>query len=497
MSLSLATRSLLAVILMIGFYALALGIAGGLLYIPYAELVYAERLHFRLVAFCVIAAGLILFSIVPRRDRFVPPGPLLDPAKQPRLFERLTKLSRMTNQPMPREVYLVSDVNAWVTQRGGIMGIGSRRVMGIGLPLLQVLTTSQFEAVLAHEFGHYHGGDTKLGPWIYKTRVAIGRTLQNLATDPNEGWNLMSAIQVPFRWYGTMYLRITLAISRAQEFAADRLAAGISGSRSLIEGLRTIHRAAAASTHYLQNEVFPVIQRGFQPPLVQGFALFLANDNIAKFMDQSLQAELASPVRGAYDTHPPLKDRIAAVEKLNAGASSDESPALALLDHVSNLETQLSASWLNPGAPQLKPISWTETGNTVLLPYWEALTKRGANALDKVTLEHLYYVAKKLDPFARKLDAWQTGTPWESIRQFASSVLGAALACALHRRGWIVASSPGECWLQSGESRLNPFDIVGNITAGKLEEQEWNKMLAELGLDPTMPLWPPNAKAVS
>src|SRR2546430_16869096 len=82
---------------------------------------------------------------------------------------------------MPTEVSLVADVNAFVTTRGGFMGFGSRRVMGLGLPLLQTLGVRELRAVLAHEFGHYHGGDTKLGPWIYKTRAAIGRTLQGLA----------------------------------------------------------------------------------------------------------------------------------------------------------------------------------------------------------------------------------------------------------------------------------------------------------------------------
>jgi heat shock protein HtpX len=53
--------------------------------------------------------------------------------------------------------------------------------MGLGLSLLQTLSVSQFRAVLAHEFGHFHAGDTKLGPWIYRTRAAIGRTLDGLA----------------------------------------------------------------------------------------------------------------------------------------------------------------------------------------------------------------------------------------------------------------------------------------------------------------------------
>ena len=107
--------------------------------------------------------------------------------------------------------------------------------------------------MLAHEFGHYYGGDTKLGPWIYKTRAAIGRTLQALQGDSDRGFDIYAIIQAPFRWYGNMYLRTTLAISRAQEFAADRLAARVIGSAAMIEGLRTVHRVAGASNYYLNN----------------------------------------------------------------------------------------------------------------------------------------------------------------------------------------------------------------------------------------------------
>jgi Zn-dependent protease with chaperone function len=424
---SLALRGLLAIVLMIGFYALALGIAGGLLYIPYAEWVYGERLHLRLVLFSVITAGLILFSILPRRDRFVPPGPLLDPATQPRLFERLTALSRALGQPMPRDVYLVSDLNAWVAERGGILGIGGRRVMGLGLPLMQVLTQRQFEAVLAHEFGHYHGGDTRLGPWIYKTRAAMGRTLQSLEPDRSEGFSIMSVIQWPFRLYANLYLRVTLAISRAQEFSADRLAAGITGAAALIEGLRSVHRVAGAANHYLQNDVWPVVRQGFRPPIVQGLGVFLANEKIGKFMDDLLAAQLASPDRGVFDTHPPLKDRIEALQALPPGRiPADDPAALTLLQHVEDLEARLAATWLAAGAPQLKPIQWSETGDAVLLPYWQALIKRAGRALDGVTLQNLDDTARNLDPFARKLNAWKAGDPWEPVRQFASSVLGRA-----------------------------------------------------------------------
>src|SRR5262249_51622610 len=111
-------RAALAVVLMIGFYVLALGIALGLLWVPYAELVFAERITPKLAIICIVGALAILLSVLPRRDRFSPPGPRLRNERHPRLFKALEAVARATKQAMPAEVYLVGDVNAWVMQRG-------------------------------------------------------------------------------------------------------------------------------------------------------------------------------------------------------------------------------------------------------------------------------------------------------------------------------------------------------------------------------------------
>jgi Zn-dependent protease with chaperone function len=233
---SLQGRAALAVALLIGFYLLALGIAGGLLYIPYAEWTYADRVTGRILVFCVASAFAILRGIVPRPDQFDPPGPIVTEREQPRLFAVIRGVSKATDQAMPEEVYLVPDVNAFVAQRGGVMGFGSRRVMGIGLPLLESLTVPQFRAVIAHEFGHYRGGDTKLGPWVYKTRASIIRTLQSLARHS-------SLLQKPFIWYGEAFSRLTLAISRQQEYVADELAARTTGAANLSQALTVLERS--------------------------------------------------------------------------------------------------------------------------------------------------------------------------------------------------------------------------------------------------------------
>ena len=152
---------------------------------------------------------------------------------------------------MPKHVYVMDDMNAFVAQRGGIMGFGSRRVMGVGLPLMRVLGVSELRAVLAHEMGHFFGGDTRLGPWIYKTRGALGRTVINLAHAADKAAHvgdivhiLFVVILAPFRWFGAAFMRITQAISRAQELSADRVAARCAGVTPLVEGLMKTHCGA-------------------------------------------------------------------------------------------------------------------------------------------------------------------------------------------------------------------------------------------------------------
>src|SRR4029453_22156 len=162
---------------MVSFYLLALLVVGVLLAIPVVLWNVAKGLLLQLGLFCLVGAFVILKAIVPRPDRFEPPGPLLTPDKQPDLFAETCDLALRNGQAEPAEVYLIADANAWVNQRGSFMGLGGRRVMGLGLPLLQTLTIPELRGVLAHEFGHFHGGDVAIGPWIHKTQAALVRTV--------------------------------------------------------------------------------------------------------------------------------------------------------------------------------------------------------------------------------------------------------------------------------------------------------------------------------
>jgi len=471
-------RAALAVLLMIGFYLLALSVAFALLWIPYAEFVYAEHITPKLAIICILGGLTILWSVVPRWDRFRTPGPQLTREQHPKLFKALELVAGATRQAMPAEVYLVPDVNAWVMQRGGVMGLGGRRVMGLGLPLMRILNCSQFSAVLAHEFGHYHGGDTKIGPWIYKTRGAIGRTLNALG---DRSW-----LQAPFRCYAKMFLRVTHAVSRRQEFIADELAARTLGAKPLADGLCSVHRVGPAFDYYWHSECGPVLSAGFLPPLADGFDQFVRAKHISERMDQHLKVQLSDGNADPYDTHPPLRDRLAAIAHLPHGPTQEqELPAASLLEDVSALEKDLLAKLAGADkAAGLKQIVWDEVGACVYIPQWARLVQMNATRLKGVTPESLGSVAADLKAFGKTLvDPSNESPDDENAEALANAVVGAAMALLLIRCGGQANIAPGhEVSVNFGPYSLKPFELMPTLKNDGSATDTWIAQCAEVGI---------------
>jgi heat shock protein HtpX len=478
-----AGRAVLAVGLMAGFYALALGIAGALLFIPYAEWVELGRVHVKLAIICLVSGGTILWAVVPRPDRFEAPGPALSRTEHPRLFELIERVARATGQVMPAEVYLVRDMNAFVSQRGGIMGLGSRRVMGLGLPLLQALTVTQLEAVLAHEFGHYHGGDVKLGPWIYKTRHAIVRTVHTLA----EGGSLI--LRKPFEWYGLLFLRITQSISRRQEHAADALAAQVVGARPLSEGLKLVHGGALGFELYWREDVLPALEAGFRPPLLAGFTRFLAAPRAREIMDRIVADALKDEAVDPYDTHPPLPERLAALARgpaLRPGLREDPTPAAQLLDGTERLEHELLLSMAADPARMaaLIAIDWSDVGERIYPSIWDELAARVRPHLAGVRPGALPDEPTFYQELGHKLLGEEAAAaPPETLARYGASQVAIALSHHLVRGGWRVRALPGEAVVfERAGAQLEPFTRIVDLAAGKAALPAWQRECAAAGI---------------
>jgi heat shock protein HtpX len=494
-ALSIRTRALLAVALLVGFYALALALAGGLLYIPYAEWRYADRLHFNIAIFCVIGAFLILKAIVPQADTFEPPGPQLLPDAHPALFAMIDEVARATDQRPPAEVYLVSDVNAFVTERGGTMGFGSRRVMGVGLPLMELLSVDELRAVIAHEFGHYVSGDTRLGPWIHKTRAAIGRTLDHVSDHS-------ALLAKPFEWYGTAFLRVTHAVSRAQEFVADATAARVAGTEAARRALLRIAGGAGVYPSYWRSEVLPVLELGYRPPLAEGFRQFLAAPRVAPVVEEIVSRELEAPTTDPFDTHPSLHDRIAALDRIAAnGAAPATAPAtapretassVALLGDLDGAETALITSLASNSALQLAPVSWTAVPTHVLPLSWRQVAAEASRGLAGLTPEQLPALVAVPGEAARRFGVERTNRSAAERDAEAFGAIGSALAIALLRRAAdapshvAVSAPPGAPIVfhitADAPMDLHVFDLCGALRRGEMSAEQWRSACEASGI---------------
>jgi heat shock protein HtpX len=335
----------------------------------------------------VVFSYYFAWRLLPRRDKFPVPGPRLDLDRHPRLAAEIEKIAAALGESVPKEVYVVPDVNAWVAERGGIMGFGSRRVMGLGLPLLRILTMPEFRAVLAHEFGHYYSGDTRLWPFVHKTRAAMARTLENLGSHSiAEAFARINLARL-VHWvavtvlvaYWKVFMRITQAISRLHEYRADELAGNIAGPQALIGGLSAVHGASAALPLFWRSEMFPALQAGFRPSLADGFAQFITVPNIASAVADHVKKELRQGTTDPYDTHPPLKDRVAALRAQPAGHRLEEdAPAITLLDSVDEIEAALLQTMLpDQDVGRLKFVPREQIGADAYLPMYRRIMHEG------------------------------------------------------------------------------------------------------------------------
>jgi heat shock protein HtpX len=481
---SVALFALLAIVMVVVSYVVIVLLAITCVYLPYLILSNLQSANTQLIVLQIagiVVAGTIIWSLFPRWDKFEAPGLLLERSSHPRLFAELDGIAAALNEPLPREVYLIGQVNAFVADRGGIMGFGSRRVMGIGLPLLSVLTVPEIRAVLAHEFAHYYGGDTKMGPWVYKTQSAMIRTFQNIGSLGKVGriailQFLNLAVSTILKWYFTFFLRVTNFVSRKKEYRADELACLVAGARPLVQGLRKIHGAAMAWGVYWNSEVVPVLNQSWIPEIGDGFARFLAAPQIAVQVSKGIEKEIAEGKTEPYDTHPPLRDRISAIEKLNARSEEEAGdPALTLVDDIAATELKF-LELANPqlAKDSLRYVSWDEVSQKVTIPSWKkALTEyapvfRGLKAGDlPLAVKNLPEIGAKIRDPQGMLLAPQQRT------QRAGQLLAVAVGLAMLENGWESFSQPGNFYLHRGTEKIDVFEAVDELIAGKVSPENW------------------------
>lgn len=211
----------------------------------------------------------------------------------PRLYRTVENLSIAAGLPMPK-VYIMEDpaLNAFATGRDP-----NHAAVAATTGLLEIMTDTELEAVIAHELGHVKNYDIRVMMIVVGLVGAIGFIADMVlhmmwfGGDDERGSSplvivaaILAAILAPFA-----AMLIQLAVSRRREYLADSSGALLTrypqGLESALRKIRD-HGSATQRQNTATAHLF--------------FANPLRGASVAKF----------------FSTHPPIDDRIAKLQQM-------------------------------------------------------------------------------------------------------------------------------------------------------------------------------------
>lgn len=214
------------------------------------------------------------------------------------VYRTVERLTRQAQLPMPEVgIYRSPEVNAFATGPSQ-----SRSLVAVSAGLLNNMRRDEVEAVLAHEVAHIKNGDMVtmtliqgvVNAFVMFASIVVANIVRNALQgnrDERDGgggggymieFMVRMVLQVAFGFLGMM---VVGWFSRAREFRADAGAAELTGRHGMIAALRRLQ-----GTHRLIDTREPALA--------------------------TMKISGALPWTMLISTHPPLEDRIAALENL-------------------------------------------------------------------------------------------------------------------------------------------------------------------------------------
>jgi Zn-dependent protease with chaperone function len=237
-------------------------------------------------------------------------------ADYPDLFRQVRELASQVGVKIDR-IYLDYQINAAVVERPryGLLGFYENHLI-LGLPLMMILTPDEFRSVIAHEFGHLAGEHSRKTGWIYKM---IGRW-QSILQALSASDSLLLSINLRFfSWFYPYFQALASIVTRQHEREADRLAVSIAGADSHARSFLQIIVRSDRLSNYDTRELLR--QYPYEGPVPNDFYRRLQEHMRAPIRDKiaaidSVEADLLS-IPSPYDSHPPHAERIACCQKVS------------------------------------------------------------------------------------------------------------------------------------------------------------------------------------
>jgi Zn-dependent protease with chaperone function len=331
-----------------------------------------------------------------------PEGTRLERSDAPELFALLDRLRQRFNVAPLAGVFVDPRFNASIQQlpRFGFFG-GSRSYLAIGMPLLLAVTSEQFEAILAHEFGHLARNHGSVGTSIYAMRAVMARLLQAMAFHTGR---LNFALRPFYKRFVPYFDAYSLVVARRVELAADDEAAEIAGARTFASALV----ALAVQEARLQRDVWLPLHAlvATMPDPPSDIFARVGAVAMEPLPDAGAFLEVALGRAARFDdTHPALAERLrrldvsatdALLPLIDGHIASNGTAATALLgDKAQELAVAFSRTWAAESAAEWRKEHKEISRRNARLSELDALAATGS--LDDVGRRELAHLAFQSD----------------------------------------------------------------------------------------------------
>lgn len=410
-SRSFARRALLSVVLLAGVPLVAALVIAGMVLANVAAWLAGRVFPFLVITTLVVAVGVgrgLIASIKP------PPKPddeldIPEPA-EPELYEMIRALAAQVGTEPPDRIVLVPEVNAYVNEFGPFLGLKrGRRTLAIGAPLLDALDVTELRAVLAHELGHFAGGDTRLGPLAFRTEQSLAHIIEALGD---------RATALPFIWYFKLQRKVSSSARRDQELVADRASVRIAGRQATADALWAIEIAARGQQLLIFRYLLPLFETGGRPAsLADGLRSLLREP--ARVTELVALDESDGDV-DPWASHPPTTTRIERVAAIpdTTTVARDGRAARALLRDPDRWIDAVNEQWLD--------LIGSRTSHGLVPVAWSAWTERVLEPIE----------AARSDDVDAALGRLGLPPGLDSLRTAITSGRERELAAGLAARGW-------------------------------------------------------------
>lgn len=282
-----------------------------------------------------------------------PEGIELKPQDAPELFAELAHIAAHSRQIHFSKVLVNGEFNACVvnTPRLGLFG-WSKHHLVIGLPLMAAISREEFVSILAHEYAHFSHAHGKLGNVIYRARTTWMKMSECIFSQDSI---FVKPLQSFLGWFWPRLNAKSFVVSRMNEYQADAFAASMSSPTTAARALARVHvQGVRVERGFWGKLSLRAVEEAQAPRDIMGelqqWLSEPSNDESALLRENYLA------LTDSADTHPCLRDRVAAImgkqadeveipdslEPLQTSAAEAMFPAPLL----ASLRQKLSAKWL-------------------------------------------------------------------------------------------------------------------------------------------------------